>query len=169
MDTRPPVKVEDVVKPFKHDVCFIGIQKDTGLFQVNVVNIDDAEHPKKNYAKLREKLGDKYKASMGRKYAVAFYDVNKEGKMVITDFFRCILVDPEYYVRQQIKAGIMTIVVDEFTLIEKWKSRAKKATDVGVYTRLGEVLSVMWNSVLDIKFDFKSQLTKEYFQKNVAK
>lgn len=147
-----------MVKQFEHDAVGIGWNVKNYALQVTHVDLADRKRPETHYQKLREKRGAMYRSPIGRKYAVLFYEVEDKG-LIITDFFRCVLVDPDFYVRQQLKNGILALAVDEFSLCEKWLSNARKKTDFGVYSRIGQFLAQMWQTK-----DVGDQLSKERFE-----
>jgi len=83
--------------------------------------------------KLREETKEKYSGILGKKYAIIFYEIT-EKELVVTEFFRAVLIDPEFYIHNlYFKHGIMAAAVDEFTLNENWKSKAERETDEGLF------------------------------------
>lgn len=151
------------MKKFTKDAVGISYDRNTFELVVKDIVVNDKTSRKKNYKKLR----GKYQTSCGNKYAVLFYKFTKD-KLVVTDFFRCVLVDPDYYVKQQKKFGINAMAIDEMTLREKWLSTANKNSDFGVYSRAVEFLSTIWAEIYGA-LGFVDQQTKHYFDKHVAK
>jgi hypothetical protein len=148
-----------MVKPFEHDAVGIGWNTEENALQVTKIDLADKQRTPRYYDRLRKKFGDLYRSPLGKKYAVIFYQVTETKQLVITDFFRCILVDPDFYVRHQLRNGILAIAVDEFAACHKWLSSAKKKTDYGIYTRAGQLLAKLWRCD-----DVGDQLSKENFE-----
>lgn len=152
------------MEKFDGDAVLIGYNKKNFSLQLETLAIC-GKRSKKAIDKLRESKKDKYEGKVGKRYAIAFYDISGE-KLKVTDFFRAVLVDPKFYVKNlMIKSNIMAIVADEFILNEVWKSKARKGTDVGNYSRLVEMLNLFWKDATDLT----DQTTKEYFNKHVTK
>jgi hypothetical protein len=151
------------------DVVLIGYDKQNARLQIQTIahigGEEDKSKKKKKYANLRVKKKEQYEGKAGRKFAIAFYTLG-ENKIYVTDFFRGVLIDPHFYVRNLLsKNGILAIVADEFVLNEVWKSRKKKGTDAGTYGRLVEILNAFWKDVSPVL----DQSSKDYFDKHVTK
>ena len=139
-------------------------ENEENCFRLETLTLSSKRSPK-SLLKLRKKHADKYEGKAGKKYAVLFYSIDENKHVKITDFFRAILVDPKFYVKNLlINSGTLAIAADEFMLNEVWKSSARKGTDSGIYKRCVEMLSLFW-----IKDDLTSQCSKEYYEKHVRK
>jgi hypothetical protein len=128
---------------------------------IKSITVNDEVNPERDYEKLRAELASKYTAPCGRKYVVLFFQFTKTG-LFVTDFFRCVLVDPDYYVKQQRANGFYAIAIDEFTLLEKWISSARKTTEYGVYFRAVQFLTVIWRRIYGDD-NFINQMTHHYY------
>ena len=114
----------------------------------------------KKIEKLREETKEKYSGILGKKYAIIFYEIT-EKELVVTEFFRAVLIDPEFYIHNlYFKHGIMAAAVDEFTLNENWKSKAERETDEGLFCRLVEFTHMFWGKITNLL----PQATPEYFR-----
>jgi hypothetical protein len=146
------------------DAVLISYNKENFKLRLETV-VMECKTSKKSLQKKREKMKEKYEGKAGRKYAIAYYKIGDKS-LEVTDFFRAVLVDPEFYVRNMAtKHKTLAIVVDEFALSEIWKSKGKKTTDEGMYKRCIEVLNCFWREVGDLT----SQTSKEYFKNKVTK
>src|SRR5580765_1022092 len=90
-------------KKYETDVSayLVGFNRET--FNLTLEAVDFDALPKKNpetgelvevdVDSLRESTKEKYRGIAGKKYAIAFYEMSDD-KLVVTDFFRAVLVDP---------------------------------------------------------------------------
>jgi len=140
------------------DGVLIGFDRSDYKLMVRSTVVTPVAGSEERIKQLREETKEKYSGNLGKKYAIVFYEISDKS-LVITDFFRACLIDPEFYVKNLFNNGVLAAVVDEFTLNENWNSEAERETDFGLYCRLLEVVNVFWRDVCNIL----PQATQSYF------
>lgn len=151
----------------KSDGVVVSIHPDpkiTSLIVHDVIVYIESKDKEETLNKKREETNEKYSGILGRKYAIVFYEITPEGTINITDFFRAVLIDPFYYVKNLlVKDGVMAAVAEEFTLNEKWTSKLSaeedKESDFGLFCRMVEFVDVFWKGCLNKQ----QQASKEHF------
>lgn len=159
------MKAEKPKKPL--DAVLVSCDEKTFELGVQRVNITSSTKSDRQLLNMREKKPE-YVGKAGRKFVIIHFTLG-EKSLIITDFFRAVLVDPEFYVRHQFKNGVYAIVCDEFTLSEVWTAkRLRKKSDFNMYRRLVSMLGYVWHKVASLK-ELNEQMTEKYFKDQILK
>ncbi len=154
------------------DCVYIGYTGLTGAdaYRPRFANIVPNELTNEAVLAVKKKKGKKYLTNGYKHKYILFYDVvvreNAAPEIKVTDYFRAILIDPAYYIRNLWKEGKqLAFVVDEFAVVEKTKEikdKSKKRDHFKIYCYCVNFLS---NIVGQGYFDMSKQKTKEHFEK----
>lgn len=165
MLTFEPIEVDDM-KTWPHGI-FVGPNEQKQRVEPIPFRFTGEELSPDEVEMLRKNTAKKYMRNGHRLHYIMFYRI-VDGALKVTDFFKAVLLDPEYYVKHQYNANQPCMVIDEFIVKEVMKNAAgmKKKEGVKPYNCYVKSL-VALNNLFEGHFmnELLAQATYDHFKK----